>query len=104
MVNSLHTSWPSPPSPVYFINMVLPSKKVILKAMTSTEGLWDDMHHRSYFPIELDQMEFEVKGLALSRDLHWYQSPIYAHDMYAEGNMKNMSNTMPIDISTNPVS
>lgn len=41
--------------------------------------------------------------LAIDKNFHWYKSPPTMHDAYAEGNMANISQTIPINISNNPI-
>ena len=41
-------------------------------------------------------------NLAIDRIFHWYKSPLTMHDTYVEGNMANISQTIPINISNNP--
>jgi hypothetical protein len=35
------------------LNLVLPFDEAVIKAMTSPDKSWDDLHHRSYFLLEL---------------------------------------------------
>jgi hypothetical protein len=39
------------------LDLVLPSDEAIIKAMTSLDKPWEDVHHRSYFLPELSQIE-----------------------------------------------
>jgi hypothetical protein len=32
------------------LDLVLPSEKAVIEAMTSPDKPWEDLHHRSYFP------------------------------------------------------
>jgi hypothetical protein len=82
--------------------MFLPLDEAILKEMTYFERLWEDMHHNLYFILELDKMEVAEKYLIIPRDFHWYESFIPTCDVYAEGNIENISKTIPIDISIKP--
>ena len=37
--------------------------------------------------------------LAMDKIFHWYKSSLAMHDVYAKGNMANISETIPINIS-----
>ncbi len=47
-------------------------------------------------------MEVGTKCFIARGDFDWYQSTIPKQDVYVEGNMANISKTMPIDISQKP--
>ena len=40
--------------------------------------------------------------LSIDKNFHWYKIPLAMHDSYAEGNMENISQTIPINISNKP--
>jgi hypothetical protein len=39
------------------LDLVLPSDEAVIKAMTSLDKPWEDIHHRSYFIPELSRIE-----------------------------------------------
>jgi hypothetical protein len=39
------------------LDLVLPSDKSVIEAMTSLDRPWEDLHHRSYFLPELSRIE-----------------------------------------------
>jgi hypothetical protein len=39
------------------LDLVLPSDEVVIEEMTSLEKPWEDLHHKSYFLLELSQIE-----------------------------------------------
>ena len=41
------------------LDMVFPSDEAIIEAMTGVEPPWEELHHRSYFLLELDLLEHE---------------------------------------------
>jgi hypothetical protein len=38
---------------VDLLDLVLPSNEAVIEAMTSLDKPWEDLHHRSYFLLEL---------------------------------------------------
>jgi hypothetical protein len=81
------------------LNDNLPSDEAILEAMYGPNRPWDDMHHHSYFLPMLVRLEQEEFIYTLSEILRHVVDPLDTHDIYAEGNMKNISPTVMIDIS-----
>jgi hypothetical protein len=70
--------------------------------MTSPDKPWEDLHHKSYFLLDLIRIgagEFTVTMMG-------YRScpinPLATHEVYAEGNMETIAETLPINISQNP--
>ena len=82
--------------------MVLPSDEAILEAMTGRGKIYEDIHHRSYFLPELSRIENQEFRLRLSEDVDIPINPFPREGMFAEGNMENISATIPINISVNP--
>jgi hypothetical protein len=39
------------------LDLVFPSDEEVIEAMTSPDKPWDDLHHRSYFLLELSRIE-----------------------------------------------
>lgn len=59
-------------------------------------------HQQSYFlPSEKSLMSIEV-DLDTNKKFHWYTNPLTMHDVYDEGNMDNIFETIPINIYSNP--
>jgi hypothetical protein len=80
----------------------LPSDEAILEAMYGPDRPWDDMHHHSYFFLELVRIEQDDFRSTLSEMVGHVVVPLDTHDIYAEGNMANISPTVMIDISRIP--
>jgi len=38
---------------LYCLDTIFPSNETIIEAMTGSEMAWEDLHHRSYFLLEL---------------------------------------------------
>ena len=60
------------------------------------------MHHESYFLPKLNKLEIDQKYLTMWRDFNWYKDFILSNEVYKEGNIVSISNTMCIDISKTP--
>ena len=90
------------PTTVNSLDLILPSDEAIMEAMTETERPWEDLHHRSYSSLDLNNMHVVEKDLHNSIGYDWFCSPVTTHDVFAEGNMLNISKTIPINISKTP--
>jgi hypothetical protein len=81
------------------LDLVFPSDEVIIEAMTSPDKPWDDLHHRSYFLLELRRIEAREFTLTMNGDKHCLINPLETHMVYAKGNMETIAETIPFDIS-----
>ena len=70
--------------------------------MASPDKPWDDLHHRSYFLPELNQIEAGEFTVIMTGDWSCPINPLATHEVYAEGNMTTIAETIPINISRNP--
>jgi hypothetical protein len=84
------------------LDLVLPSDKAIIEAMTGQDKPWEDLHHRSYFLPELHRIEVGEFTITRTGDQPCPINLLATQDMYAEGNMVTISTTIPINISRNP--
>ena len=84
------------------LDMVLPSDEAILEAMSGRDKICEDLNHRSYFLPELSKIENQEFHVRLSEDVDIPINPLPREGMFAEGNMENISTTIPINISVNP--
>ena len=82
--------------------MVLPSNEVILEAMCGHDNICEDLHHRSYFLPDLSRIENQEFHMRLADDVDTPINPLPREGIFAEGNMENISATIPINISINP--
>ena len=85
-----------------FLDSVFPSDKAIIEAMSGVEPPWEELHHRSYFLLELDHLEHEEFREVLSERIGSPMVPLSSPGLMADGNMENISPTIPINISRNP--
>jgi hypothetical protein len=63
---------------------------------------WDDGHHRSILFLEQHTLENYQQISTPSTVVVISTIPGYRHDVFAEGNLSNISPTIPIDISVKP--
>jgi hypothetical protein len=70
--------------------------------MTSPDKPWDDLHHRSYFLLELSRIEAKELTLTMTGDRSCPINPLATHEVYVEGNMGTITETIPINISKTP--
>ena len=84
------------------LDTVLPSNEAIMEAMSGCDKICEDLHHRSYFLPELSRIENQEFHVRLSEDVGIPINPLPREGVFAEGNMENISATIPINISVNP--
>jgi hypothetical protein len=80
--------------------VVFPTDKMIMSVMEDTP--WDDGHHRSILFLEQQTLENYQRILTPSSVVVITTVPGSIQDVFAEGNLSNISPTMPIDISIKP--
>ena len=84
------------------LDSVFPSDEDIIEAMSGVEPPWEEFHHRSYFLPELDHLEHEDFREFLSERIGSPMVPLRSPGPMANGNMANISPTIPINISRDP--
>jgi hypothetical protein len=89
-------------SPHDFLDITFPSGEGILEAMIGPDMPWEDLHHRSYFLPDLERIERDEFRSIMSDIVGHIVVPLDKHDIYVEGNMKNISPTIVINISRTP--
>ena len=67
--------------------------------MSGVEPPWEELHHRSYFLPELDLLECEDFRVVLSERVGSPMVPLSSPGQMVDGNMVNISSTIPINIS-----
>ena len=78
------------------------SDEAILEAMSGIEQTWEELHHRSYFLHKLDHLECDEFREILRKKIGNPVVPLSSPGHMAEGNMANLSPTIPINISCDP--
>ena len=66
--------------------------------MSGVEPPWEELHHRSYFLPKLDRLEHEDYREILSQRVGSPMVPLSSPGPMADGNMENISSTIPINI------
>jgi hypothetical protein len=84
------------------LDLVLPSDEAMIEAMTSPEKPWEDLHHRSYFLPELNQITTGEFTITMTGDQPCPINLLATQEIYAEGNMVTIAQTILINISRNP--
>jgi hypothetical protein len=84
------------------LDLILPSDEVIIEAMTSPDKPWEDIHHKSYFLPELGRIEAREFTMTMTGDRSCHINPLATHEVYVEGNMVTITETLLINISRNP--
>ena len=84
------------------LDSFFPSDEAIIEAMLGVEPPWEELHHRLYFLPELDHLERENFRVVLSQRVGSPMVPLSSPSLMADGNMANISTTIPINISRNP--
>ena len=85
-----------------FLDSVFPLDEPIIEAMSGFEPPWEELHHRSHFLPELDRLEREDFREVLSERIGSPMVPLSSPSPMANGNMVNISPTIPINISRDP--
>jgi hypothetical protein len=81
------------------LDLVLSSDEAIIEAMTGPDKPWEDIHHRSYFLLELHRIEAGEFTITMTGDQPCPINLLATQDIYAEGNMATITSTIPINIS-----
>jgi hypothetical protein len=82
--------------------VIFPTDEMIMSVMSMEDTPWDDGHHRSIFFLEQHTIESYQQMLTLSTVVVISTMPESTHDMFYEGNLSNISPTIPLDISIKP--
>ena len=78
---------------------VFPFYEAILEAMNGLGRPWEDLHHHSYFLLELERVECDDFRAILSEKVGSLAIPLGTYGIYVEGDMENLSLNIPINIS-----
>jgi hypothetical protein len=102
--HTIQSATPSTPSldelsPDHFC-VIFPTDEMIMSIMEDTP--WDDGHHRSILFLEQHTLENYQRISTSSTVVVISIVPGSSHDVFAEGNLSNISPTIPIDISIKP--
>jgi len=67
--------------------------------MSLNETPWNDAHHCSSVFASLSEIPSCLKAFVSHKPMHPLQTLVFLHEFLPEGNMGNITATMPIDIS-----
>jgi hypothetical protein len=81
-------------------HVIFPTDEMIMSVMEDTP--WDDGHHRSILFLEQHTIENYQWISTPSTIVVISTIPESAHDVFSEGNLSNISPTIPLDISIKP--
>jgi hypothetical protein len=86
----------SSPNPFH---VIFPTDEMIMSFMSMEDTPWDDGHHRSILFLEHDTMESYQRILIPSTVVVISSVPESTHDFLYEGYLRNISPTVPLEIS-----
>jgi hypothetical protein len=81
-------------------HVIFPTEEMIMSVMEDTP--WDDGYHHSILFLEQHTLENYQRILTPSTVFVISTIPRSSHDVFAEGNLSNISPMIPIDISVKP--
>jgi hypothetical protein len=103
---AIQSATPAPLSPCDsspdLFHMVFPTYEMIMSIISMEGTPSDDGHHRSILFIERDTIDSYQWILTLSTIIVMYSIPESTHDILYEGNLSNISPTIPPEISIKP--
>ena len=76
--------------------------ETIMEVMCSVDKPWEVSHHRSSFLSITDHSEWFDLELTMRKKYDWLRNPFSTKPVFVEGNLSNISATIPINISSNP--
>ena len=76
--------------------------ETIMEVMCPVKKPWEISHHRSSFLPTTDHSELLDLELTVHEKYDWSRNPFSTKPVFVEGNLSNISATIPINISSNP--
>jgi hypothetical protein len=83
-------------------HVIFPMDEMIMFVMSMEDTPWDDGHHRSILFLEQHTIEGYQRISTPSTVVIISTIPESTHDLFYEGNLSNISPTLPLDISIKP--
>jgi hypothetical protein len=77
------------------------ANETIMEVMCPIEKPWHISHHRSSFIPMTDQLKKIDLELNIDKKFDWFKCPFPTQSIFIEGNLSNISSTIPINISSN---
>jgi hypothetical protein len=76
--------------------------ETLMEVMCPIEKPWEISHHKSSFIPTTDQLERLDLELTMWKECDWFRNPFLIKPVFVEGNLSNISATIPINISSDP--
>jgi hypothetical protein len=84
-------------------HLIFPTNEMIMTIMSMEETPWDNGHHCSILFLETKTIESYQRILTPLAVVVIFSVPESTHDLLYEGNLSNISPTIPLDISIKPI-
>ena len=95
--------WLEPSLPVLdYLSMTFPSNECIIEIINMGESIWEDHHHRSMFLPNTSSVSHDFTSLFPTDIVNVPQIPILLQYIDSEGNLYNITQKNPIEISAKP--
>ena len=95
--------WLEPSLPILdYLSKTFPFNESIMEIMNTDDPIWEDHHHRSMFLPNTNSVNHDYASLFSTNIVNAPQSPILLQDTNSEGNICNITQMNPIDISAKP--
>ena len=95
--------WLEPSLPILdYLFDTFPFDESIMKIMSTNEPIWEDNHHRSSFLPNTNSVDHDFASLFSTDIVKTTQTPILLQNIDSEGNLCNITQKNPIDISAKP--
>ena len=85
-----------------YLSDTFPFDESIMDIMNTNDSIWEDHHHRSLYLPNTSSVNHDFASLFSTDIVKEPQSPILLQDTDSEGNLCNITQTNPIDISAKP--
>ena len=83
-----------------YLDIIMQSDEAILEAMIGLEKLCEDLHHKSYFRLDLSRIEIFEFHVRLTEGIDQPVNLLPKEGVFAKGNMTKIFTTKLINIST----
>ena len=95
--------WLEPSLPILdYLSQNFPFDESIMEIMSTNEPIWEDHHHRSSFLPNTSSVDHDFASLFSTDIVNTPQTPILLQHTDSKGNLCNITQTNPIDISSKP--
>jgi hypothetical protein len=103
---AIQSTTPSPPSlcdtTIDPFHVIFPTNEMIMSVISMEDTLWENGHHRSILFLECETIESYQRISTPSTVVVVSSVPESTHNVLYEGNLSNISPTIPLNISIKP--